>query len=35
MCTGDGDIPLFFKSVSGNKVDSSYFGEIAVEYKLN
>ncbi|GAB1544155.1 hypothetical protein NUACC21_68310 [Scytonema sp. NUACC21] len=33
ICTGDGDIPLFFKSASGNRVDSSYFGEIAVEYK--
>ena len=33
ICTGDADIPLFFKTASGNKVDSSYFGEIAVEYK--
>ena len=31
--TLDGDIPLFFKTASGNKVDSSYFGEIAIEYK--
>ncbi|GAA6621638.1 hypothetical protein NUACC26_074580 [Scytonema sp. NUACC26] len=33
ICTGDSDIPLFFKTASGNRVDSSDFGEIAVEYK--
>jgi transposase len=33
ICTGDSDIPLFLKTASGNRVDSSYFGEIAVEYK--
>ncbi|MCP6758453.1 MAG: IS1634 family transposase [Fischerella sp. CENA71] len=33
ICSGDGDIPIFFKSASGNQADSSCFGQIAVEYK--
>lgn len=32
VCSGDGDIPIYIKSVSGNEVDSKRFGEIAVEY---
>lgn len=30
ICSGDGDIPIFLKSASGNQADSSCFGEIAV-----
>jgi transposase len=33
ISSGDGDIPIFFKSASGNQTDSSCFGEIAVNYK--
>ncbi|MBD2452012.1 IS1634 family transposase [Nostoc sp. FACHB-152] len=33
VCSGDGDIPIYIKTVSGNEVDSKKFGEIAVEYK--
>ncbi len=33
VCSGDGDIPIFFKSASGNQVDSECFGTIAVDYK--
>jgi transposase len=33
ISSGDGDIPIFFQSASGNQVDSSCFGEIAVNYK--
>ncbi|MEH2328964.1 MAG: hypothetical protein V7K37_07755 [Nostoc sp.] len=33
ICSGDGDIPIFFKSASGNQTDSSSFGQIAVDYK--
>lgn len=33
ICSQDGDIPIFFKSASGNQADSSCFGQIAVEYK--
>jgi transposase len=33
VCSGDGDIPIYIKSVSGNEVDSKRFGEIAVEYQ--
>ncbi len=33
ICSGDGDIPIFLKSASGNQVDSTCFGEIAVEYR--
>ncbi len=33
VCTGDGDIPIYMKSASGNEVDSKKFGEIAVEYQ--
>ncbi len=33
ICSGDGDLPIFLKSASGNQADSSCFGEIAVEYQ--
>ncbi|RUS93440.1 IS4 family transposase [Dulcicalothrix desertica PCC 7102] len=33
ISSGDGDIPIFFQSASGNQVDSSCFGEIAANYK--
>jgi transposase len=33
ICSGDGDIPIFLKLASGNQVDSSCFGKIAVEYQ--
>jgi transposase len=33
ISSGDGDIPIFFQSASGNQVDSSCFGEIAIKYK--
>ncbi len=33
ICTGDGDIPIFLKLASGNQADSSYFGQIAVDYQ--
>jgi transposase len=33
ISSGDGDIPIFFQSASGNQTDSSCFGEIAVNYK--
>jgi len=33
ICSGDGDIPIFLKSASGNQVDSTCFGKIAVEYQ--
>ncbi|RAM51031.1 MAG: IS1634 family transposase [Hapalosiphonaceae cyanobacterium JJU2] len=33
VCSGDGDIPIYIKSVSGNEVDSKRFGEIAIEYQ--
>ncbi|WP_366933903.1 IS1634 family transposase [Nostoc sp. NMS9] len=33
ICSGDGDIPIFFKSASGNQTDSSSFGQIAVDSK--
>ncbi len=33
ISSGDGDIPIFLQSASGNQVDSSCFGEIAVNYK--
>jgi transposase len=33
VCSGDGDIPIYIKSVSGNEVDSKRFGEIAVDYQ--
>ncbi|ALB39693.1 MULTISPECIES: IS1634 family transposase [unclassified Anabaena] len=33
VCSGDGDIPIYIKAVSGNEVDSKKFGEIAVEYQ--
>lgn len=33
ICSGDGDIPIYFKSASGNQTDSSSFAQIAVDYK--
>ena len=33
ICSADGDIPVFFKSASGNTSDSSSFPEIILEYK--
>jgi transposase len=33
ICSGDGDIPIFLKSASGNQADSSCFGQIAVDYQ--
>lgn len=33
ICSGDGEIPIFLKSASGNQADSTCFGEIAVEYQ--
>ena len=33
ICSGDGDMPIFLKLASGNQVDSSCFGQIAVEYQ--
>lgn len=33
VCSGDGDIPIFLKSASGNQADSSCFGAIAREYQ--
>ncbi|WP_416233580.1 hypothetical protein [Cronbergia sp. UHCC 0137] len=33
ICSGDGDIPIFLKLASGNQIDSSYLGQIAVEYQ--
>jgi transposase len=33
ISSGDGDLPIFFQSASGNQTDSSCFGEIAVSYK--
>ncbi|MEO1376381.1 MAG: hypothetical protein AAFW70_19190 [Cyanobacteria bacterium J06635_10] len=33
ICSGDGDIPIFFKTVSGNEADSASFGKILVDFK--
>lgn len=33
ICSGDGDIPIFFKSASGNEADSSIFAKILVDFK--
>ena len=33
ISSGDGDIPIFFKSASGNQSDSSSFAKIFLEYK--
>jgi len=33
ICSGDGDIPIFFKSASGNEADSASFGKILVDFK--
>ena len=33
ISSGDGDIPIFLKSASGNQSDSSSFGKIFLEYK--
>ncbi|MEC4888364.1 MAG: IS1634 family transposase, partial [Scytonema sp. PMC 1070.18] len=33
ICSGDGGVPIFLKSASGNQVDCSCFGEIALSYQ--
>lgn len=33
ICSGDGDIPIFFKSASGNESDSASFAKILVDFK--
>jgi transposase len=33
ICSGDGDIPIFLKTASGNQADSGCFGAIALEYR--
>ncbi len=33
ICSGDGDIPIFFKSASGNESDSASFEKILVDFK--
>ncbi len=33
ICSGDGDIPIFFKYASGNESDSASFGKIMVDFK--
>ncbi len=33
ICSGDGDIPIFFKTASGNEADSGSFGKILVDFK--
>ena len=33
ICSVDGDIPIFFKTASGNEVDSASFGKILVDFK--
>lgn len=33
ICSGDGDIPIFFKSASGNEIDSSSFGKLLADFK--
>ena len=33
ICSGDGDIPIFFKTASGNEADSASFGKILVDFK--
>ena len=33
ICSGDGDIPIFLKTASGNEVDSSVFAKIIVEFR--
>lgn len=33
ICSGDGDIPIFFKSASGNEADGASFAKILVEFK--
>ncbi len=33
ICSGDGDIPIFLKTASGNQVDSKCFAKIALEYR--
>jgi transposase len=32
ICTGDGDVPLFFKVASGNESDSTVFASIIMEF---
>ncbi|MGB6302091.1 MAG: IS1634 family transposase [Rivularia sp. (in: cyanobacteria)] len=33
ICSGDGDIPIFFKTASGNEADSASFAKILVDFK--
>lgn len=33
ICSGDGDIPIFFKSASGNEADSASFAKILLNFK--
>ncbi|MDJ0695649.1 IS1634 family transposase, partial [Mastigocoleus sp. MO_188.B34] len=33
ICSGDGDIPIFFKTASGNEADSASFGKILLDFK--
>ena len=33
ICSGDGDIPIFFKTASGNEANSASFGKILVDFK--
>ncbi len=33
ICSGDGDIPIFFKAASGNEADSASFAKILVNFK--
>ena len=33
ICSGDGDVPIFFKSASGNEADSASFAKILVDFK--
>lgn len=33
ICSGDGDIPIYFKTASGNETDSASFAKILVDFK--
>ena len=33
ICSGDGDVPLFFKAADGNQTDSAVFGQILSSFK--
>jgi len=33
ICSGDGDVPIFFKTASGNEADSASFAKILVDFK--